>query len=1222
MATSGSRRLGKYEILEVVGRGGMGVVYKAVDPEIGRLVAIKMMTSTVLNNPGLRKCFYREAQAAGKLQHPNIVTIHDLGVQEATPYLVMEFLQGDSLDTVIDSHRTLSLEEKLNVMIQICNALAYAHDQSIVHRDIKPGNVVLLKDGNVKIVDFGIARMGGEKGTFGGQLMGSIQYMSPEQIDGSTTVDFRTDIFSTGVLLYQLLTYVLPFEGKDAGDTLLKIVHGATPSLGNFLSTYPLELDSIVHRALAKNPDERYQTASDLAFDLLRVQEGLKRERVSKNLQAVELSVADGQWGTAEGQLLQLLKIDRQNVRANELLREVQQQIRKQQHSERIRNLKSQAEQALARNALDEAVRYLDVAASLDQTNSPLCELRDSIKARKQRADTLNELVLRARTAFETGDLEDALASAEQALAVDVESADARELRAAITGALADRDKLEQVQFFLDEARKQISSRHFTAALDLLKKAKTVDPEGPGINELTTLASTGQQQERRRRELEQLSAEIEEAFNRNEYTAASNKAAEGLQKFPNDRGLLKLKAQADRERGSSEKRMYLESRVSLGRRLLEEKKPAEALVALREALDKYPNEFVLQSMYSLITESIERERAEQFRAKIIQQAKEAIRRKAYAEAIEILQAARLQAAPGEFDDMLQFVQDEAANYATQQKIDAAAEKAHHLMSGDEYGQAIELLEFTLQEIDDEELRIILANARRHVEEFNAGLQEVIATTRRLLQLERHNQVIKLLETHAGRYGKSLEFSHLLADVKREQHRVQAFSVVKEQVRDALDNSDFGNARAVLDKYCEEFGDGINAQPLRREIETKQEESARTTVAQVLKDCRVLLLVRSYQSVLNILDGVSSLVPLLPAEMKQQYESARATATAGAERGSRADHGPEKIKRRPPEGATGPSDGDSASAIAPLVGPGTNPVQETQVASSTQLDNMLGGLIFIPEHQPGDGKIQSPIDDLGQQVTVAASGESKVVQEIAPAKDRKAVEEDADEPSTMGVRFVLSHLCDDGTPGQRYQLDHPGMIAGQKGEIELTDDPLVAAEHVRFTQLGAGVYVEDLGSPQGVYLSLRERHRLKDGDTIQIGEQRLRFFAKGKNLSAGNAVLPGGAASVANTTSVRPMAYFSRLNSKDQDADHYELKSAETSFGRSKGTYTFPDDRYLSAAHARIKVHDGQYFLEDLASGKGTFVRIRKRALARDGDTLMVGKQLLRVLAEGSPDRTG
>src|SRR5246500_3960199 len=242
MPTNDPKKLDKYEVLEVVGRGGMGVVYKAVDAAIGRLVGIKMMTSAVMNDTVFLKLFYREAQAAGKLRHPNIVTIYDLGIQEAMPYLVMEFLEGESLDLALRSGRPLLLEEKLSIVIQVCNALGYAHEQSIIHRDIKPGNVMLLKDGTIKLVDFGIARIGAEYVTRSGQLLGSIQYMSPEQIHGAQ-VDLRTDIFSTGVLLYEMLTNTLPFEGQDAGATLLRIIHGSPAPLSQYLQGYPPDLD-------------------------------------------------------------------------------------------------------------------------------------------------------------------------------------------------------------------------------------------------------------------------------------------------------------------------------------------------------------------------------------------------------------------------------------------------------------------------------------------------------------------------------------------------------------------------------------------------------------------------------------------------------------------------------------------------------------------------------------------------------------------------------------------------------------------------------------------------------------------------------------------------------------------------------------------------------------------------------------------------------------------
>jgi serine/threonine-protein kinase len=968
MPNSAPKQLGKYEILEVVGRGGMGVVYKAVDPEIGRLVGIKMMTSAVINDPVLLKRFYREAQSAGKLRHPNIVTIYDLGVQEAIPYLVMEFLEGESLDVALRSGRTLHLEEKLSVVIQVCNALAYAHEQSIVHRDIKPGNVMLLKDGTVKLVDFGIARIGAEYVTRAGQLMGSIQYMSPEQVHGAH-VDLRSDIFSTGVLLYQMLTNVLPFEGHDAGATLLKIVHDSPVPLGKFLQEYPPELDGILQRVLAKHPDECYQTENELALDLSHVEERLKRKRISGYLEAVERSIADGQWDKSREELLQLLKIDRQNVRASELLREVQQQIQKQQRVERIRDLQTQAEQAIAKSALDEALRYLNVSLSLDESNPQLRELRDAIQDRKQRADRVAELLARAKSSFDTEDLENALASAKQALTVDSESADAKELHAAIRNELAERAKLKQVHTHLEEARKQISSRHFTAALEVLRRAEGIDPEAPGVNELVALASAGQQQERRRKELEQFSSEIGEALNRNDYDVACAKAAEALERFPNDRGLVKLKALAEKERETSERRAYVESQVSLARRLLEKKKSAEALVPLKEALAKYPDEFVLQSMYSLFTEYLERDRAEQFKTKITQQAKEAIRRKAYTEAIEILQAAKRQTSSGEFDDLLQFSQEEAATYVMRQKIDAAAEDAHRLTSAGEYEKAIELLEATLKDADDQELRIILGDTRRHVEEFNADLQEAVTTARRLLNVQRYHEAVKFVDSHAVRFGKTPEFSQLSEEVHREQRRVQAFSIAKEQAREALANSDFKAARTVLDKYRAEFDGDVDTQLLQREIEARESESATTAVAQALKDCRVLLQVGCYRAVLDILGRVSSAAAFVPAEMKQDYDFARASAIAGMNRERLGNERFERMKRQMAHAANDPTLGDAEWATAGSLALSNSPLQETQVASVSELEDVLGQVTLIAKHYPGDQRILSAVGSVRQQLTI-------------------------------------------------------------------------------------------------------------------------------------------------------------------------------------------------------------------------------------------------------------
>ena len=319
-------KIGKYDVIDVLGRGGMGVVYKATDPHLNRLVAIKMMTGGFSDNPDLLKRFYREAQSTGNLQHPNIVTVYDLGDLDGSPYLVMEYLEGETLDAIINARGSLSMLAKINYICDVCQGLAYAHHHGIVHRDIKPGNVMVLKTGGVKIVDFGIAHIGDKTVTRTGQLIGSLGYMSPEQVNGKP-IDTRTDIFSTGVVLFQLLTYALPFDGDSTASTLLKIIHDPPPPLTRFITDAPPELEGVILRAMAKDREERYRTVEDFGFDLAQIRDRLKEGLVEGHLREAESLLSRGFTHKAKELLLQVLKIDRQHTGAIRLFRSVQQRL-------------------------------------------------------------------------------------------------------------------------------------------------------------------------------------------------------------------------------------------------------------------------------------------------------------------------------------------------------------------------------------------------------------------------------------------------------------------------------------------------------------------------------------------------------------------------------------------------------------------------------------------------------------------------------------------------------------------------------------------------------------------------------------------------------------------------------------------------------------------------------------------------------------------------------
>jgi serine/threonine-protein kinase len=268
MPPQSPKTIGRYDIIELVGRGGMGVLYRARDPVLERDVALKMMLVDFSTDPTARDRFQREAKAVARLQHRNVVTIHELGEADGTPYIVMEFLSGRDLDHVLKSETPLALADKLDIAIQLCDGLGYAHEQGIVHRDIKPGNVRVLEDGTVKILDFGIAKFAAmSSATQTGTIMGTASYMAPEQIMGQP-VDGRADLFSTGVLLHELLSGQKPFSGDSPTAVVYQIMHVEPPAVRAALPDLPEALEEIVARALKKNPDERYSRASEMSSDL------------------------------------------------------------------------------------------------------------------------------------------------------------------------------------------------------------------------------------------------------------------------------------------------------------------------------------------------------------------------------------------------------------------------------------------------------------------------------------------------------------------------------------------------------------------------------------------------------------------------------------------------------------------------------------------------------------------------------------------------------------------------------------------------------------------------------------------------------------------------------------------------------------------------------------------------------------------------------------------
>jgi len=506
--------IGKYEVEKVLGRGGMGTVYQARDPVIHRTVALKTMTPGLAETPELKARFLREAQAAGGLRHQNIVTVYDLGEDHGQPYIAMELVEGQDLEKIIQTRQPLSVEWKIDVLRQVCEGLAFAHRAGIVHRDVKPANIRVTSDGEVKIMDFGIAHLQSSTMTKSGLVLGTVHYMAPEQVEGQK-IDHRADIFSVGAIAYELLAYRRPFDGDSLTQVMFHIMRAEPDFTALPRTDFSPGLEAIVQRALAKPVAERYQSLDEMRDDL----ERLVRETAARLLAAqkdtAELVTAIAH-ARAEGQLQKalvtcrrLLQIDPGHAVGQQQLREVEEAIRVQE----VEQLSGMALGYAADGDLDlalkiagrvsrlapESARYRDLAAYLDEEVA-----RRAVAA----------LVTTAQEHIVLGNLEEARAVAEQVLATQPGHAIAREIRDRAAKVIGQRvppppppvppvaspppesltplpegppADAEAVRL-LEEARRHLKARDPAKAVPLLEQASALAPDHAAIVRLLAVA--------------------------------------------------------------------------------------------------------------------------------------------------------------------------------------------------------------------------------------------------------------------------------------------------------------------------------------------------------------------------------------------------------------------------------------------------------------------------------------------------------------------------------------------------------------------------------------------------------------------------------------------------------------------------------------------------------------------------------------------------------------
>lgn len=750
-------RIGKYEVLGILGRGGMGVVYRARDSRIGRDVAIKTLTDGFSGNADMLKRFYQEAGRTGNLRHPNIVIIYDFGDENGLPFIVMEYLDGDPLDKVIRDKDSVHLSVKLGIIEQICSALAYAHSQGMIHRDVKPANIIVQSDGLVKLLDFGIARADEDKIDGGmtrtGTLVGTPAYMAPERLQGNP-IDGRSDIFALGVVLYQLLTSKLPFDAEYPA-ILHQILEQEPAPLSSVLSDYPAQLDQVVERALAKKPMDRYASAGDMGADLNAIGARLKAERVSELFEEAEAAVQKADYTEAKQLIRLILRIDARHAGAKKLSATVNEALRLMEARRRIDQLLRVAEESIEAKDWEHALTICGEALALEPESVQLLALKAKAEAGKARREQVRKLLREVELARAAGDFDSAKKSARAASELEPTDSKILAICTVLTREAEEQQRKVQVRALLSAARDQLSCRALEAAAKTIAEAEELEPTSAETLHLKDEIAAALEQQRRKHLVDALSEKALVAVTYEQIQAVSADVVKALESFPAEPTLLRLKIQLEpRLKEQEVKRKVAE--VSEACRHLG---PADALACVREALRVLSGNQDLLDLEFAISQKLARQEREQTLADHLGKARTLLEDHLYLETVKALeQAEREGFSSSEMTELLEMARKAASERVSQDLVERSFLEAKRLFSEQNFEEVMRLLPPVLERVDEPSLRRQLEEASRNQAKLEERVAQVASEANILCELELFDAVIGLIssETPGVRRAKSVQ----------------------------------------------------------------------------------------------------------------------------------------------------------------------------------------------------------------------------------------------------------------------------------------------------------------------------------------------------------------------------------------------------------------------------------------------------------------------------------
>jgi hypothetical protein len=833
-----SKRFGRYlisdEVTEELGRGAFGRVYRAFDPNINRYVAIKVLSSSSDSEMLVR--FQDESKTAGKLEHENIVKVYDFDLQDGVPYLVMELLDGETLEVVIKTQRLagmpVQLLDKVEIMFQVAKGLEYAHGENVIHRDIKPGNIMVLPNRTVKVMDFGIARVvdkDGTRRTRQGDVAGTVLYMAPEQF-GGRDADRQTDIFAYADVFYELLTGQHPFSGTDFATVMYRITTEEPRPIRDTVPECPVGLDNMIQRLLAKDPEIRPDRLDEVILKIQPVLQRLRRERAAVMAADIEPLIQSAAVGRAQVLIGQVLQLDPFNSVAEHWRDQIQQEQERKALRARAAKLVAQGREHLLARRFKEALQSIENALKLEPADPAVLALVEQVRRTYENVQLARRLLSDAHAAMGQGELVQALDATSRAMELDPGNGEIPKLR--------DQIRCRQEEALLERVESFLQAGNYESALGVLSDGEAA---GFSVDRIATVRGRVEKEQaaadqRRRQEvLADGLADGRKALYSHHLEDAERAATTLCTEFPDEPAAEDFRIEVQEHLVARRRLENISRLTEAARNLIKEHKLNDARAMLETGLRTYPRDTGITRLMDIVNSLAKAQERARKISHVIRHSRTIADAGQLDEALQGIIAAIAEF--GEETTLLEYkrnYQIERDQREYERGLQDRMQQGRRLLAEKDPAGAVAALEEAMVQYPGElQITTLLNSARSALAELREAefVSQHRSQVAELEKSEQYSTAVLLLEAALSRYPANSEMQDGLRRLNQkvqERDRNRSFAAHCNYIEEAIKTGDLGGAaercaqarrefadRAVFDTYAERIREAQRQQELQR-----------------------------------------------------------------------------------------------------------------------------------------------------------------------------------------------------------------------------------------------------------------------------------------------------------------------------------------------------------------------------------------------------------------------